>query len=256
MNTRLICVAFVGIGMLMPSLAHAQAPTDRAWFNVDAAQFQSHQKQHTFTHVVTISQEFGGAAAAYPELGDNADLDVSGGVQFGHGIGVGVHFDMQKYESTVGMAISIPSPYFFNLSATDARPTSSTLERRERALDIGAVYSVPTPRSLSVRVFGGPTFFSVKNEMVDVIRYDQIASSLLRVNVVTIRTFETQDVKESAIGFHVGGDVGWFFSRHVGVGGGVRLNRGEIDITEPLSGDDEELQVGHVAAGAGLRLRF
>jgi hypothetical protein len=42
----------------------------------------------------------------------------------------------------------------------------------------------------------------------------------------------------------------------VGLGAGVRANSGNASINDPLSGSPADLEVGHVTAGGGLRLRF
>jgi hypothetical protein len=92
--------------------------------------------------------------------------------------------------------------------------------------------------------------------MIGVVIYNQVASPLVGVNSVTITSHTDKEVSGSAVGFHVGGDSAWFFTRNVGVGGTVRFNRGTIAIAEPLSGQNADLKVGHTGVGGGLRLRF
>ena len=55
---------------------------------------------------------------------------------------------------------------------------------------------------------------------------------------------------------NVGGDVGFFFSRHVDVGGIVRFNKGTVTLSDPLTDEDVERDASHVSFGGGLRLRF
>ncbi len=235
-----------------------RTPPNRGWLDIDAVQLQTVDRPAlTLTRVGVINQEAAGVGVSYPAMSIGVtDVGVSGGVGFPHGIGLALHFDAEDYTSFAGLAISIPSPYFFNTSAIDAKPTSSTLSRRERALDIGAVYSVPTPDWLRLRVFGGPTYFYIANEMVTDIQFTQVASSLIRLNVVSINTFSKAEVTASKLGYHVGTDASFFFSRHVGVGIGVRFNRATVTIHDQLTNSDADLRVGHVAVNGGLRLRF
>lgn len=250
---RLVLLGTLGILSLCATGSEAQT---RGWINVDGAYYQAHQDEQTFSLTTTIAREIAAAAAVYPKLGSNPALDLSGGVGLVAGLGVAVHFDAQNYTSTVGLGVSIPSPYFFNTPGVAGAPTASTLERKERALDISALYLLPTPSAWAIRIFGGPTYFSLKNQMVNGITYNQIASPLLPINIVTIRSYTSQEVSGSSLGFHVGGDVGFFFTRHVGIGGGARLNRGQVTVTDPLSTKEADLSVGHAVVGGGLRLRF
>ncbi|MEP7309027.1 MAG: hypothetical protein ABJA98_26275 [Acidobacteriota bacterium] len=230
----------------------------RGWLDIDAVRFQSVDREAlTLTRTGLLYGEVAAVATSYPAqtIGIN-DVGVAGGFGFPHGIGFSLHFDGENYSGPAGLAISIPSPYFLNTSATDARPTTSTLERRERALDIGAEYVMPAPDWLRLRVFGGPTVFYVSNEMVSDIQYNQVASSLIRINVVAINTFTKNEVTAWSVGFHVGTDAALFFSRHVGLGGGVRFNRGTVTVHDTLSNQDAGLRVGHLAFNGGLRLRF
>jgi hypothetical protein len=239
-----------------PEMLYSQPPPDRAWVDVGFARMRSGRQTQTFTLTQTISREVAAAAAAYTGIPAYSDLDLGGGIGLHGGLGLGVHVDGATYEGPVGLAVSIPSPYFFNLNALDARPTSSTVRRQERAVDIGAAYTMSFSDRVSVRAFGGPTYFHVTNEMVNAVHYNQVASAFIPVNVVAITSFTTQEVPASTLGFHVGADVAMFFARRVGVGGGVRFNKGTAGVTDPLSGEHADLQVGHFEFTGGLRLRF
>lgn len=206
------------------------------------------------TRVGIIYGQAGGIGAGYSDQSNSvSDVGFSGGFGFPHGIGIGIQFDGQNYSEPVVLVAIVPSPYFLNQNAQDARPTANSLDRRERALDISAEYTIPTPDWLRVRVYGGPTYFHVSNQMVSSVSYDQTA---LPVNTVAIRQYTSTVVTGQSVGFHVGADAAYFFSRHVGVGGGARFNRGNVTVPDPLSAQDAVLRVGHLASSGGLRLRF
>ena len=246
------------VGQSVPHPAPSVAPdrTDRGWIDIDFARFQSSQAAQTFTFAGTLSQETSALAAAYPKLPAVSDIGISGGVGFQRGIGIAARFSGANYKSTVGLGISVPSPYFFNNSASDASVTKTALERRERSFSVSAVYTIPSSDRARVRIFGGPTYFHVTNDMVSDIEYQQVASSLIRINVVAITGFAHREVSGSTIGFHTGADAAVFFARHVGVGGGLRFATGTVTVAEPLSEVDGDLNVRQVEAGGGLRLRF
>jgi hypothetical protein len=107
-----------------------------------------------------------------------------------------------------------------------------------------------------VTLFGGPTYFTVSQQMVETIRYDQ-RYFLSGTNIVDITTYNDKKASGSGFGFHAGADVSYFFTRVVGIGGTLRFNTGTVTIDEePLTGEKAELKAGHATLGFGLRLRF
>jgi hypothetical protein len=60
------------------------------------------------------------------------------------------------------------------------------------------------------------------------------------------------------VGYHVGGDVRYFFTTHVGVGGVVRFTAADVELTGTLfkPAGTTTVKAGGLQAGGGLRLRF
>ena len=76
-------------------------------------------------------------------------------------------------------------------------------------------------------------------------------------NSITITGAATEKVKGSGAGFHVGGDYAYFFTKVMGVVGGVRYTYGTITVDqEPLSALSQDIRVGNVLVFAGVRFRF
>lgn len=239
-----------------PVFAQSEPVPSHAWIDANFISVHSPQGLQAMALATPLYGEMASAAAAYPALPAARGFGYDGGVQFHPRVGVGVHFNAVNYRSTVGLAVTIPHPLVFNRSGSDADITAATLERKDRGIDISAMYSLPTPDDLRVRVFGGPTYFSIAQEMVGRINYEQVFN-LLGTNVVNITTYNAQEVKGSAWGFNVGADVAYFFSRHVGVGGVIRFSRGTVTIDpEPLSGGSADLDAGATIVGGGVRFRF
>jgi hypothetical protein len=174
-----------------------------------------------------------------------------------HGVGFAFHFDAVNSQATVGLGVAVPSPYFYNITASAVSVTADTLERQDRSLDFSVVYTLPTRDDrVRIRIWGGPTYFYVTSNMVSSIVYNQAATFRAPLNSVAIANYTQGQVSGFAFGVNVGADVSWFFSRYVGVGGGVRFNRGTVTVLEPLSNQNADLTVGHTQLGGGLRLRF
>jgi hypothetical protein len=207
--------------------------------------------------VTTLFKEFATAGTAYPALPGVNGMGISGGIGIHRGLGVALHFDAVHYDNTVGLGVTVPSPFFFFNTTTADAPTATTLARDDHAVDMSAVYTVlMSDNRLSVRAFGGPTYFHVTNNMVEIIQYNQLANVVVPINVVAITAFTQREVSGSALGFNAGADVSWFFTRYVGAGGGLRFNRGTVTVLEPLRNKNADLKVGQAQFGAGLRLRF
>lgn len=247
--------ALFAMSVLVTSSAFAQAP-DRGWIDVNFVSVQSQQDAQTYTWSARLFGETITAATAYPKLPRATGVAVEAGLKFHSMVGVGVHFDPVKYEYPVGLAVSVPHPLIFNRLASDADATSGTLERKDLGVDIFVTFIPRTPDAWRIRLFGGPTYFKVTQEMVEVIRYSQVFNAF-GANVVDITTHTDKTVEDSAWGFNVGADLSYFFSKYVGVGGVVRFNQGTVKIaSEPLTGQPTELEAGHTTVGGGLRLRF
>lgn len=240
------------LAVFLPSLAAAQT---RGWVGVNVASWTSAQESQTYTFNSRVFGETATAVTNYPELGSAIGVDVAAGVNIVPMFGVGVSADVASYDYTVGLAVRIPHPTAFNRHAT-ATGSSAPMSRSDTGINISAVYTPRTPDSVQVRLFGGPTYFSVEQDMVGRINYAQVFN-LLGVNLVEVTTTQDSTVNESAWGFHAGADVSYFFSRYVGVGGMVRFSRGTVDIqSEPLSAGPAELSTGFAVVGGGVRFRF
>jgi hypothetical protein len=228
------------------SVAFAQSST-RGWVDVDFIGAKSAQDEQLFVTSGIARDGFTavGISSAYPELPTAKGLGVGGGVQFHPMFGVGVQWDLASYEYIAGIGLS-----GIGLVQTIDGASTDSLERTQNAVNINGVFILPTPDAWRIRVFGGPTYFSVKQEMVSNFTFRNL------LGIVEIGNYEIEDVKESGWGFNAGVDVAYFFTRVVGVGGVVRFNAATLDFEDPLTGNDGEIKAGHTIFGAGLRLRF
>jgi hypothetical protein len=149
----------------------------------------------------------------------------------------------------------MPHPLFFNAHDTDARPGDVALARTEGSVHIQAmVVATPNSDGVRIRFFGGPTRFRVTQETVDDILYDQVFQVFGRLNAVEITNCEFSKSEGTGWGFHVGADVGVFFTRVFGVGGFVKFSKGTVELSD-FSGTFE-VDAGGFQTGGGVRLKF
>ena len=225
----------------------------RGWVDLSIVSVQPAQGQQDYRLERTVFGELGRIESSYPALPRRTGVELGGGVGVAKGLGVGIMATRAKTFYAGSVRVSMPHPFFFNRFATDMG-ASETITRTDTRLDLSAVYLVPSRPAWRVRVFGGPSRLSVTEGLIGRVTWMQKADVL--DNRLNITSVTTETVTGSAWGWHAGGDVAYFPSRYVGVGGGVRLSNGSVSVTEPLTAAPTDLDAGSVMVGAGLRFRF
>jgi hypothetical protein len=253
------CVRIVTLALAvvsLPSVVFAQDAPARGWIDINFGASMSGADAETFVFGDTLFSEPFGLAAAYGKPPRGAEFDFGGGVMLSSSFGLGINFSGTTHEDTVGLAINVPHPFFFNSSAIDGNVTSEELARTEGAANFQAMFVPVNSSAMRVRLFGGPSFFRYRADMVRDIQFDQFAPIFSSLNVVEITGYEAVEAEGSGWGFHVGADASYFFSRIVGVGGFVRYGNGTVSVDEPMSEQRQDIKVGGFQSGGGLRLRF
>lgn len=240
-------------GLAVPAFAQT---SDRGWVDLSFGSASPSEVGQTYTFNTTIFAEPAAFSAAYPELPRATGPLASVGFRVAGPVGIGLMATSLKYSYEVGLAATVPHPTLFNRTATGTATNLDEIERTDNAVDFSIAFQPPTPDQWRIRLFAGPTYFSVKQDFVQDIRFSQVATAA-GANTITITSYVRETVEKSALGFHAGADAAFFFSRYFGIGATVRLNRGTIDIDEePLSESPAELKVGSTIFAAGLRIRF
>lgn len=259
--SKLSAVVCVLVGILAAAPAAAQPP-DRAWVDVNVITAQSNQgEQEYVTGGLSTSGNALAIAQLYEELPRAAGFDIEGGYTFGSNVGFGVRWVRARYDYTVAVGIGVSHPLTGGIAGDGEE--SDEFRRTESAVDLMATYHVPlTNPNVRLRLFGGPSYFSIEQQMVRNVSFIHTTNLFGTVNLATITAIQDEDVDGTAWGYNVGADVGYFFSRHVGVGAGLRFNHAtisdvDIPITGAIAGDREaELDAGHMTFAFGVRFRF
>jgi hypothetical protein len=244
-----------------PSVARAATPARafaRAWIDVNlglAAASESHYaamfEGELFRETATFTVEY------HSPLG--AEFDFGGGVMVTPGFGVGINFAGTAHQDNANLAIRIPHPTFFNTFATDTATTDDTPVRSEGSANIQLMFVSPVSDRVTARLYGGPSYFRLRQDAVSNILYEHDFLILTPVHDVTITRYQTTTIEfedGGGWGFHVGGDVNLFFTRVIGLGWFARYSRGTVEVFEPLSETDARFTMGGFQTGGGLRLRF
>lgn len=177
-------------------------------------------------------------------------FNVSGGAAVWRQLGVGVAFSRFSRSSSALLNAAVPHPFFFDRDRTVEGEVSG-LKREEMAVHIRATGVLPVGNRAQVLVFGGPTFFRVKQGIVTDFTY----TDAYPFDTASFQQGQTISAEESTIGFNAGADVAFFFTQQLGVGGMVQFTGATLDLPS-AGGGTQEVKTGGLQVGGGLRLRF
>jgi hypothetical protein len=232
-----------------PAKPSPAQPIDRIYVSVDGA-YQSGGDDFGETVSFVENVESGSFSTDY-DVKSGPAFNISAGATIWRYLGVGVGVTRYSKSTPIALRASVPHPFFFN------RPRSVSgdvggIKREELAVHVQARATFLPTRRIQTVVFGGPSFFTVKQGIVN----DFEITESYPFDSATFSRGISTTADESKIGFNVGTDVGYFFTRQVGIGGTVQWARTTIDV--PASGGTGtfEIKAGGVQAGLGLRLRF
>ena len=126
--------------------------------------------------------------ATYPEPSHSGlyPAYVGGGFMLSRSVGLGVSYSRMSRESVVDLSATVPDPAFFNALATATGTTGTALSRKESAIHISLAVVPVRSRRLEFRMMGGPSFFTLKGDMVREVEYEQTFNSLAPQNAITI----------------------------------------------------------------------
>jgi hypothetical protein len=255
---------FVLALVALPSIALAQqtGPGTRERIRVDVNFLWQHSAQRNQTYSATVVPFPGASPAAtttnYPAFSSTFGAGIDGGIVLHGGFGVGIHFDRSAYDGSVALDASVPHPVVPSGPVASDSSFIETAKTRETAVDISGSYVIRLAERWQLRVFAGPSYLTVTQSMLNHYSYSQQFDFAGLMNTMQIEdtSLRTEEVVASGWGGHAGADVQYFFNRYLGVGAVMRINRGTVSITEPLTHASSDLRVGHVSAGGGLRIRF
>ena len=182
---------------------------------------------------------------------DGGLFDVGGSLQLWEQLRVGASYSQLTKSDSTRLTGSVPNPIAVNAPRMIA-PQELSLTHEERATHVYAAWVVPILDKLDIAIFGGPSFFNLKQGIVTGVEINDVGGppwAQVAVGGVTSGEF-----KKNGIGLHVGGDVSYMVTPNFGLGGFVRFAQGSVDV--PSSDNEQPLNVGGVQAGGGVRLRY
>jgi len=200
--------------------------------------------------VFTEFAEEGDFDARYPDA-DGPMFDLNGRVRLVGNFAVGAGVSVVSRRGSADITARLPHPFRFERHRV-VEGTSAALQRRELTVNLHAAWIVPIASSADLTLFGGPTFVSLKQDLVRSVAYDHAYPYEVAGFADVVHSRRTA----SAVGFVAGADLTYYFSRIAGFGGTVQFNRASITLNSGDGIDTVDTDTGGLQATAGLRLRF
>ena len=240
--------AMIGVAVLGSAVTVAAQQDGRVFIDINGG-IQVTSADFTDNIVFTEFVEEGDLDAAYA-INSGVVIDIGGGFKLLDNLGVGVGFSRFDKSHEANVTARVPHPFFFDRHRSISG-SETGLSRTETAVHIQARWFVSVLDQVDLSLFGGPTFFNLTQDLVTGVDVGQSYP----FDVASFADASTAQQSKSAVGYHVGADVGFFFSRSVGIGALVRFSRASVDLASE-DGGTISIDTGGFHAGGGLRLRF
>ena len=218
------------------------AVTERVFVSVNASYLtasRTFDDSRTFD-LYAETARFSSDYAVEPSVG----VDAGAIVRIWKGIAAGVAFTSYSDSRDIEIEASLPHPLKFNSPRTITGTASG--DHEETAAHLQIAYILPIGTKLSAVIFGGPSFFTVKQSVVTAVQ----RSEAYPFDEATFSGATVESEEEKKTGFNVGADVAYYFTKNLGVGGIIRFSAA----TTTFSLGD--VDAGGALVGGGVRLRF
>lgn len=166
------------------------------------------------------------------------------------GLGIGVVGFSTTGKAPGVVDARIPHPFYYGqLRAISGDLTG--LDRKETGAHAELTYTADLSASVGVTLFGGPTYFSVEQALVNDVTYTESYP----YDTAAYESAPTTTVKETGIGYNAGLELVWKLGRRVGLAGLARYTTADIPLTV-ATGNSVDIKAGGMQAGLGLRFGF
>jgi hypothetical protein len=195
-----------------------------------------------------------GTVESQSSFGSGPIFDVTVGVRVWRNVGIAGAFHAFSETGSGSVEGTVPHPLFFDRPRSFSQSVGD-LERKENVGHLMFGWMVPVSDRFDVFVYAGPSFFRLKQDVVDSV---DVPSEQPPFTSVTVAPHVTT-YQESTTGYNVGFDAAYFFndsdSARFGVGGFFRYT-GAVGHFGPEPEGSISTDAGGPQFGIGARLRF
>jgi hypothetical protein len=246
LSRAIVCGLATVLSGATPALA--QTWTERVHISVNGA-FQATTNDFSDRFEFERNLETGFTEADY-RVESGFVFDAGGGYRLWKNLGAGASVSYFTRSGTAATTSSFPHPFFFS-QPREVTGDATDLARTETAVHVQAMYLLNPGGKLRAIFSGGPSFFTVEQELVTEVQI----SETFPFDTATFASARTQQEKGSAVAFNVGADVLWMFTSKLGAGGLVRFSRATVDLDAP-GNRTITIDAGGLQVGGGVRVLF
>ncbi len=179
-------------------------------------------------------------------------IDAGGSLRLWRDLSVGASYAQLATSDATTLTGAVPHP--LRHSAFRELPLHElSFPHRQRVTHLFFAWRFPLVDRLDVSLFAGPSLYSVTQGVVTNVTVREAGGppfETVRVDLV-----QAGEHRRNAVGGHVGLDVTYMPTRHVGVGFVVRYATATVDLPAARTGR-LSLPAGGAEVGGGLRFRF
>jgi opacity protein-like surface antigen len=165
--------------------------------------------------------------------------------------GVGMAYSFLSSSGDARISGSLPhpesadSPRLFTAEASD-------LSHSQHAFHFQAVWYVPFTDKVDFTIFGGPSIFNVKQDLVRGVQFTDVPPDF---NTVTIDSVDVVSLSKTAFGLNLGADMIYALTDNIGAGVMLRYTYAGVDF-DLSEGQTAELNAGGFQFAGGIRMKF
>jgi len=176
-------------------------------------------------------------------------FSVGGAVRLVQQLWAGVQYAVADTKKSAAVTAVIPHPILFNAPRT-VEGSVDSVAHKTRNVHVDLMYPLPVG-GVDVKVMGGPTFFSLKQDFVSGVTVNETYP----FDTATFGSATTKQLSKGAVGFNAGVDVSFPLSPQIAVGGLVRYSRADVKFDDADVGK-HTVKAGGAETVAGVRIRF
>lgn len=198
----------------------------------------------------------------FKEFAEDAKLDTQYSAGSGKGVELGFHYRIKgrigamasvsfmSRDASASVSASLPHPLYLN-QPRQASTTKDGLSYGETTVHVDFVYAIPAGKSLEFFLFAGPSYASVKADVVTRLNYQQSYP----FDTVTVAGVDQSEVSDSAFGFNVGGGADYRLGKRFALGAQARFTSASAKLA-PAEGPTIDIDAGGFQVAVGVRVSF
>ena len=247
MHRTLVFALAIG---LAPGWVHAQSrdPDTRAFLSLHGG-MQAGDGGSTLSGGFTAYDEAARFTVEQSHEGGGL-FSIGGGALVWRNIGVAIAYTRTTDTQNASATVSVPHPLLFD-APRSASGGVGELSHDEDAVHVQVIALFPISERLEVQVGAGPTFFTVKHDLVTRVGFAEAGSPY---TTVTLGDVDVEHGDENTTGFNIGAEAVYYVTPRLGASAFYRY--ATATATLDGAGAPVDSDIGGSQFGVGLRVRF